>query len=151
MVDVTAKPATERTAVAHAFVRIGAKALGAIRRLRSPKGSPLEVARIAGIVAAKRTSELIPLCHPLPITHADVEARMRKGGIEITSRVTTTAPTGVEMEALTAASVAALTVYDMTKALDRGMEITELYLVEKRGGRSGHYRRAGKSKRPMRR
>jgi cyclic pyranopterin phosphate synthase len=148
MVDVTAKPATERTAVAHAFVRITPAALRAIRRLRGPKGSPLEVARIAGIVAAKRTSELIPLCHPLPITHADVDARLRKTGIEITSRVTTTAPTGVEMEALTAAAVAALTVYDMTKALDRGMEITELYLLEKRGGKSGVYRRPATGKSP---
>lgn len=145
MVDVTAKASTERTALAHAFVRIGPKALAEIRRLRGPKGSPLEVARIAGIMAAKRTAELIPLCHPLPITHADVEARLRPKGIEITSCVTTTAPTGVEMEALTAASVAALTVYDMTKALDRGMEITELYLLEKRGGKSGLYRRSRKS------
>lgn len=150
MVDVTAKPATERTAVAHAFVRIAPSALRAIRRLRGPKGSPLEIARIAGIVASKRTSELIPLCHPLPITHADVEARLGKTGVEITSRVTTTAPTGVEMEALTAAAVAALTVYDMVKALDRTMEITELYLVEKKGGKSGLYRRGAKGKRPGR-
>ncbi|MDE3135527.1 MAG: cyclic pyranopterin monophosphate synthase MoaC [Acidobacteriota bacterium] len=148
MVDVSSKPATERTAVAHAFIRIAPAALRAIRRLRSPKGSPLEIARIAGIVAAKRTSELIPLCHPLPITHADVEALLRKNGVEITSRVTTTAPTGVEMEALTAAAVAALTVYDMTKALDRTMEITELYLLEKRGGKSGPYRRAKKRQSP---
>ena len=148
MVDVSAKAATERTAVAHAFVRIAPAAVRAIRRLRGPKGSPLEVARIAGIVAAKRTSELIPLCHPLPITHADVEASLRKNGIEISSRVTTTAQTGVEMEALTAAAIAALTVYDMTKALDRGMEITELYLVEKRGGKSGHYRRGAVKSKP---
>jgi cyclic pyranopterin phosphate synthase len=144
MVDVTSKAATERTAVAHAFVRIAPAAVRAIRGLRGPKGSPLEVARIAGIVAAKRTSELIPLCHPLPITHADVEAVLRRSGVEITSRVTTTAPTGVEMEALTAAAVAALTVYDMSKALDRTMEITEVYLREKRGGKSGPYRRAKK-------
>ncbi len=141
MVDVSAKPATTRVAVAHAFVRIAPAALRAIRRLRTPKGSPLEVARIAGILAAKRTAELIPLCHPLPVAHADVQTRLRPHGIEITSRITTTAPTGVEMESLTAAAVAALTVYDMSKALDRGIEITELYLVEKRGGRSGHYRR----------
>lgn len=146
MVDVTAKPATERVASAHAFVRIAPAALRAIRRLEGPKGNPLEVARIAGIVAAKRTAELIPLCHPLPITHADVEARLRRSGIEIDSRVTTTAPTGVEMEALVAASVAALTVYDMVKALDRSMEISDVYLVEKRGGKSGHYRRAERSK-----
>jgi cyclic pyranopterin phosphate synthase len=142
MVDVTAKPATDRTAVAHAFVRIAPAALRAIRSLRGPKGSPLEVARIAGIVAAKRASDLIPLCHPLPITHADVQTRLRKSGVDITSRVTTTARTGVEMEALTAAAVAALTVYDMVKALDRAMEISELHLVEKKGGKSGHYRRA---------
>jgi cyclic pyranopterin phosphate synthase len=148
MVDVTAKPPTERTAVAHAFVRIEPRALRAVRRLKTPKGSPLEVARIAGILAAKRTAELIPLCHPLPISHADVSARFRPRGVEITSRVTTTGPTGVEMEALTAASVAALTVYDMLKALDRGMEITELYLVEKRGGKSGLYRRKPKKTRP---
>lgn len=146
MVDVSSKSPTERTAVAHAFVRIAPGALHAIRRLRGPKGSPLEVARIAGIVASKRTSELIPLCHPLPITHADVQARVRKTGIEIASRIATTAPTGVEMEALTAAAVAALTVYDMVKALDRTMEITELYLVEKKGGKSGHYRRAARAK-----
>lgn len=141
MVDITAKPATERVALAHAFVRIRPGALGAIRELKTPKGSPLEVARIAGILAAKRTSDLIPLCHPLPITHADVTVDLRPRGIEITTRVTTTASTGVEMEALTGAAVAALTVYDMAKALDRGMEITELYLVEKQGGKSGVYRR----------
>jgi cyclic pyranopterin phosphate synthase len=141
MVDVTSKPPTERTAVAHAFVRIAPAALRAIRRLKTPKGSPLEVARIAGILAAKRTAELIPLCHPLPITHIDVSAALRRRGIEIASRVTTTAGTGVEMEALTAAAVAALTVYDMAKALDRGMEIGDLYLIEKRGGKSGMYRR----------
>jgi cyclic pyranopterin monophosphate synthase len=141
MVDVTAKPATERTAVAHAFVRIRKEALEAIRRLKTPKGDPLEIARIAGIGGAKRTADLIPLCHPLPITHVDVTARLRPRGVEISSQATATAPTGVEMEALVAAAVAALTIYDMTKALDRGMEITELYLVEKRGGRSGLYRR----------
>ncbi|HVB35035.1 MAG TPA: cyclic pyranopterin monophosphate synthase MoaC [Patescibacteria group bacterium] len=144
MVDITAKPASERTAVAHAFVRIRPAALRAIRGLRTPKGSPLEVARIAGILAAKRTAELIPLCHPLPITHTDLSADLRPRGVEITSRVVTTASTGVEMEALVAAAVAALTVYDMAKALDRGMEITELHLVEKRGGKSGLYRRRPK-------
>lgn len=148
MVDVSEKATTERVATAHAFVRVKARALRAVRGLKTPKGSPLEVARIAGILAAKRTAELIPLCHPLPIAHADVAARIRQRGIEITSRVTTTAQTGVEMEALMAASVAALTVYDMLKALDREMEITELYLVEKRGGKSGTYRReAGKVQR----
>lgn len=144
MVDISAKLATERTAVAHAFVRIRPAALRAMRRLKTPKGSPLEVARIAGILAAKRTSELIPLCHPIPITHVDLSVGLRPRGIEITTRVTTTASTGVEMEALVAAAVAALTVYDMTKALDRGMEITELHLVEKHGGKSGLYRRKAK-------
>lgn len=147
MVDVTSKLPTERTAIAHAFIRIRPAALRAVRRLKTPKGSPLEVARIAGILAAKRTSELIPLCHPLPITHIDLSARLRPRGVEIESKVTTNASTGVEMEALVAAAVAALTVYDMTKALDRGMEISELHLVEKRGGRSGLYRRGGKGKR----
>ena len=142
MVDVTAKPATTRTAIAHGFVRMRAATLRAIRRLETPKGNPLEVARIAGIAAAKRTPEWIPLCHPLPLTHIDVTTRLCKNGIEIRSSVTATAPTGVEMEALVAASAAALTIYDMCKALEKGMEITELYLVEKIGGRSGHYRRA---------
>ncbi len=144
MVDVTAKPVTTRMAVAHAFIRIGRAAMHEIRRMRMPKGNPLEVARIAGIAAAKRTPELIPLCHPLPLTHMDVSARLCQNGVEITSQVTATAPTGVEMEALVAAGVAALTIYDMCKALDRGMEITELHLVEKKGGRSGHYIRRGK-------
>jgi cyclic pyranopterin phosphate synthase len=142
MVDVTAKPSTTRTAIAHGFVRMRAATLRAIRRLETPKGNPLEVARIAGIAAAKRTPEWIPLCHPLPLTHIDVTTRLCKNGIEIRSSVTATAPTGVEMEALVAASAAALTIYDMCKALEKSMEITELYLVEKIGGRSGHYRRA---------
>lgn len=150
MVDITAKAPSERTAVAHAFVRIRPAALRAIRQLQTPKGSPLEVARIAGILAAKRTADLIPLCHPLPITHVDVSARLRPRGVEILSRVTTTASTGVEMEALVAASVAALTVYDMTKALDRGMEISELHLLEKHGGKSGSYRRAKENAPPGR-
>ena len=141
MVDVTPKAPTTRTAIAHSFVRIMPAALRQVRRLETPKGHPLEVARIAGIAAAKRTAELIPLCHPLPLTHIDVSARLRPKGVEITTQVTATAPTGVEMEALVAAAVAALTVYDMCKALDRGMEITELYVVEKRGGRSGTYLR----------
>src|SRR2546426_10402152 len=142
MVDITAKAATERTAVAHGFIHIARAALQKVRRLETPKGNPLEVARIAGIAAAKRTPEWIPLCHPLPLTHIDVTTRLCKNGIEIRSSVTATAPTGVEMEALVAASAAALTIYDMCKALEKGMEITELYLVEKIGGRSGHYRRA---------
>jgi cyclic pyranopterin phosphate synthase len=142
MVDVTAKTATTRRAVAHGFVRMSAATLRAVRRLETPKGNPLEVARIAGIAAAKRTPEWIPLCHPLPLTHIDVIMRLCKNGIEIRSSVTATAPTGVEMEALVAASAAALTVYDMCKSLEKSMEITEIYLVEKTGGKSGPYRRA---------
>ncbi len=141
MVDVTAKAATTRTAIAHGFVRMSAATLRSVRRLETPKGSPLEVARIAGIAAAKRTPEWIPLCHPLPLTHIDVTTRLCKNGIEIRSSVTATAPTGVEMEALVAASAAALTIYDMCKALEKSMEITEIYLVEKIGGKSGHYHR----------
>ena len=117
---------------------------GELAKLKSPKGNPLEIARIAGIAAAKRTSELIPLCHPLALTHVDVSAKLCQNGIEITSEATATGPTGVEMEALVAASVAALTIYDMCKALERGMEITELYVVKKSGGRSGVYERPGK-------
>ena len=143
MVDVSAKPATARSAVAHAFVRMKAATVASLRRVESPKGNPLEVARIAGITAAKRTSELIPLCHPLSLTHVDVRAKLCKNGIEIVSEATTTGPTGVEMEALTGAALAALTIYDMCKALERGMEITELYLLKKSGGRSGTYVREG--------
>jgi cyclic pyranopterin phosphate synthase len=142
MVDVTAKSATERTAVARGFVRIGKAALAKVRRMKTPKGNPFEIARIAGIAAAKRTAELIPLCHPLLLTHIDVAAELCQNGVEIVSRVTATGPTGVEMEALTATAVAALTLYDMCKALDRSMEISGIYLVEKAGGRSGHYVRA---------
>jgi cyclic pyranopterin phosphate synthase len=112
-----------------------------VRRLRTPKGNPLEVARIAGIAAAKRTAELIPLCHPLLLTHIDVNAQLCHNGVRLTSQVRSTGPTGVEMEALTAVAVAALTVYDMCKALDRGIEISQIYLVEKAGGKSGLYRR----------
>src|ERR1700690_235209 len=144
MVDVTAKPATQRTAIAHAFVRMGRATVASVRRLKSAKGNPLEIARIAGITAAKRTAELIPLCHPLALTHVDVSAKLCQNGIEVTSEATATGPTGVEMEALTAAAVASLTIYDMCKALERGMEITELYVVKKSGGRSGDYTRAGK-------
>ena len=139
MVDVSKKPSTARSAVAHAFVRMKRATVASLKRFESPKGDPLEVARIAGITAAKRTSELIPLCHPLSLTHVDVRAKLCKNGIDVTSEATTTGPTGVEMEALTGAAVAALTIYDMCKALERGMEITELYLVKKSGGRSGRY------------
>ena len=144
MVDVTSKPATSRKAVAHAFVRMQRATVKALRGLKSPKGNPLEIARIAGITAAKRTAELIPLCHPIALTHVDVSAKLCQNGIEITAEATATGPTGVEMEALVAASVAALTIYDMCKALERGMEITDLYLVKKSGGRSGLYQRPGK-------
>jgi cyclic pyranopterin phosphate synthase len=144
MVDVTTKPATARTAIAHALVRMKRSTLAAIRRLKTPKGNPLEIARIAGITAAKRTAELIPLCHPLALTHVDVSAKLCQNGIEITSEATATGPTGVEMEALVAAAVAALTIYDMCKALERGMEISELYLEKKSGGRSGLYVRPPK-------
>lgn len=141
MVDVSAKPATVRVAGASALVRLKPEVLAALRRGGGAKGDPLEVARIAGIAAAKRTAELIPLCHPLPLSGIEVEARYRRGGIALASRVRTTAPTGVEMEALTAVSVAALTVYDMCKALDHGIAI-EIALEHKSGGRSGNYRRA---------
>ncbi|HTS28220.1 MAG TPA: cyclic pyranopterin monophosphate synthase MoaC [Bryobacteraceae bacterium] len=140
MVDVSAKPETRRTARAHAFVRIGAAALEKLPE--NPKGNPLEIARIAGISAAKRTSDLIPLCHPLMLTHADVEATVEAEGVRIVASAATTAQTGVEMEALTAAAVAALTVYDMLKALDKSIEIQDVYLLEKTGGKSADFRRA---------
>ena len=141
MVNVTAKPVTERTAVARGFVKMPPAVLRALRQQKLPKGNPLEIARIAGIAAVKRTAEWIPLCHPLPLTHIDVTTRLCKNGVEITSRVTATARTGVEMEALVGVSAAALTVYDMCKALDKGMEITDIVLLEKAGGKSGHYLR----------
>jgi cyclic pyranopterin monophosphate synthase len=140
MVDVSAKPETRRTARAHALVRIAPDVLAKLPE--NPKGNPLEIARIAGISAAKRTSELIPLCHPLMLTHVDVEVTLEAQGVRILATAATTAQTGVEMEALTAAAVAALTVYDMTKALDKSIEINELHLVAKRGGKSGDYKRA---------
>jgi cyclic pyranopterin phosphate synthase len=139
MVDVSAKVDTRRTATAQAFVRIRPAVLKKLPR--NPKGDPLEVARIAGITAAKRTSDLIPMCHPLMLSHVDVAVTVEGRGVRITSEVTTTGPTGVEMEALTAAAVAALTVYDMTKALDKGIEIQDLYLLQKTGGKSGDFER----------
>jgi len=139
MVDVSAKQATKRTATASAFVELSASVLAALPS--NPKGSPLEVARFAGIQAAKRTSELIPMCHPLPLTHLDVEADIVDGGVRIRATVATTGQTGVEMEALTAVSVAALTVYDMTKALDKSIVIRNLQLEQKSGGKSGDYKR----------
>ena len=144
MVDVSAKPPTKRQAEASAFVVLKPKVLQALPN--NPKGDPLEVARLAGIMAAKRTAELIPMCHPLPLSHVDVHMRLCENGVAITSQVTTTAATGVEMEALTAVSVAALTVYDMCKALDKGIEIREIVLERKSGGKSRDYHRVrGKS------
>ncbi len=139
MVDVSAKAETKRTARAHAFVKIRPSVL---KRLSdNPKGDPLEIARIAGILAAKKTSDLIPLCHPLMLSHVDLEVHVDAKGVRIVSTATTTGQTGVEMEALTAAAVAALTVYDMTKALDKSIEIQDLYLLDKTGGKSGDFRR----------
>ena len=138
MVDVSAKSETERRAVASVLVKMTPRTLRAVRR--NPKGDPLEIARIAGIAAAKRTAELIPLCHPLLLSHIDVVAKLARDGVRIESTVRSKGPTGVEMEALTAAAVAALTVYDMCKALDKGIEITGLRLLEKSGGKSGDYR-----------
>jgi cyclic pyranopterin monophosphate synthase len=145
MVDVSGKTATKRSATAHAFVRMKAEVIAALPD--NPKGNPLEIARIAGIQAAKKTSELIPLCHSLPLSVADVQCEISSEGIHITALAATTAQTGVEMEALTAATVAALTIYDMTKALDKGIEIQDVYLLEKTGGKSGDYRR-GESNKP---
>jgi cyclic pyranopterin phosphate synthase len=141
MVDVGDKPVTARTAVASGFVQMSAATVAAIRERRTPKGDPLEVARLAGVMAAKRTAELIPLCHPLPLNHADVQLEVRDDGIAITAMARTDSKTGVEMEALTAASVAALTIYDMCKAIDKAMVITDIRLESKTGGRSGEYRR----------
>src|SRR3981189_2048903 len=141
MVDVSAKAVTTRTAAAHAFVRMSPSVLRAIRRLKNPKGNPLEIARIAGIAAAKRTAEWIPLCHPIPLTHIDVTPRLCENGVEVHSTVTTAAQPGAEMEALVAVTAADLTVYDMCKALDKGMEITDIVLTDKTGGESGHYLR----------
>ena len=137
MVDVSSKQPTRRTATASAFVELSAAVLEALPR--NPKGDPLEVARIAGIQAAKRTSELIPMCHPLPLSHVDVRAEIVAGGIRISATAATTGPTGVEMEALTATAVAALTVYDMTKALDKSIVIRDLRLESKSGGKSGDF------------
>ncbi len=144
MVDVSAKSATKRTAAAAAFVAMKPAVLKALPK--NPKGDALEVARLAGIMAAKRTPELIPMCHPLPLAHVDVTLRLCENGVAITSHVTTTAATGVEMEALTAVSVAALTVYDMCKALDKGIEIRDIALQRKTGGKSGDYVRSRQKK-----
>jgi cyclic pyranopterin phosphate synthase len=143
MVDVSAKAETPREAVARAVLKMRPATLRAVRRGNAPKGDVLGVARTAGILAAKRTSELIPLCHPLRLTRVDVQfdRRGRPGELGVEARVRTVDKTGVEMEALTAVSVAALTVYDMVKALEKGVTIARVQLVEKRGGKSGHWRR----------
>ena len=139
MVDVSAKAGTRREAVASAFVELNEAVLAALPK--NPKGNPLEVARFAGIQAAKRTSELIPMCHPLPLSFVDVSAEVVAGGVAIRATAATVAGTGVEMEAMTAATVAALTVYDMTKALDKGIRIRDVVLESKSGGKSGDYQR----------
>ena len=144
MVDVSRKARTAREAEASAFVLMTPKVLRALPK--NPKGDPLEVARTAGIMAAKRTAELIPMCHPVALSHIAVTLRVCENGVSISTKVKTTAETGVEMEALVAASVAALTVYDMCKALDKGIEIREVALERKTGGKSGDYRRGGKRK-----
>jgi cyclic pyranopterin monophosphate synthase len=141
MVDTSGKPQTARRAVASARVLMSAGTVAALRAGRTPKGDPLEAARIAGIMAAKRAADLIPLCHPLPLTHADVRAELRDDGVYLEAEASTTAQTGVEMEALTAAAVAALTVYDMCKAVEKGMTISEVRLEEKTGGKSGTWKR----------
>jgi cyclic pyranopterin monophosphate synthase len=142
MVDVSAKSSSKREAEASAFVILKPKVLKALPK--NPKGDPLEVARLAGIMAAKQTADLIPMCHPLPLSHVDVQMRLCENGVAIASKVSTTAQTGVEMEALMAASIAALTVYDMLKAVDKGIEIREIVLERKSGGKSGDYRRVRK-------
>ena len=137
MVDVTSKESTRRVARAEAFVNMLPSTLRLLRSNELPKGNPLETARIAGIQAAKRTSELIPLCHPLPLTHVDVSISITRGGVRLESTASTKAETGVEMEALTAAAVAALTLYDMCKAVEKGITIDKVRLLEKSGGKSG--------------
>lgn len=143
MVDTTAKDVTSRRATASARVLMSPDTVLALREHRTPKGDPLQTARLAGIMAAKRTSDLIPLCHPLPVTHVDVQASLEENGVVLTAEVATNAQTGVEMEALTAVSVAALTVYDMCKALEKGMIISDIRLESKAGGKSGDYQREG--------
>jgi cyclic pyranopterin phosphate synthase len=140
MVDVSAKPTTAREAVARGRIRMSTEAVRQIRSGAIKKGDPLQTARLAGILAAKRTATLIPLCHPLALSHVDVTLSPEREGYRIEARVRTTAQTGVEMEALTAVAVAALTIYDMVKAVDRGMVISDIRLIEKRGGRSGEYK-----------
>ena len=141
MVDVGAKQSSARRAVASARVLMSKETVEAVRAHRTPKGDPLEVARLAGIMAAKRTADLIPLCHPLALTHVEVRAELGDDGVRLEAEAATTAQTGVEMEALTAASVAALTVYDMCKAIEKGITITDVRLEEKTGGKSGDWKR----------
>jgi len=141
MVDVGAKPVTSREAIARGTISMSAEALKLIRRGEVAKGDPLQAARLAGILGAKQTASLIPLCHPLPLTHVSVELTPSKNGYTIEARVRTSAQTGVEMEALTAVAVAALTIYDMVKAVDKAMIIGDICLIEKSGGKSGHYLR----------
>ena len=143
MVDTSDKETTARRAVASARVLMSPATVSALREHRTPKGDPLEAARLAGIMAAKRTADLIPLCHPLPLTHIDVRAELDDTGVLLEAEVATNAQTGVEMEALTAVSVAALTVYDMCKALEKGMRITDIRLERKTGGKSGDYSAQG--------
>jgi cyclic pyranopterin phosphate synthase len=143
MVDVGAKPATAREAVARGSITMSREALKLIRAGNVAKGDPLQTAKLAGILAAKQTSSLIPLCHPLPLTHIGIDLTPSKSGYVIEARVRTTGQTGVEMEALTAVSIAALTIYDMVKAVDKAMVIGDICLVEKKGGKSGHYVRSG--------
>ena len=144
MVDVSGKEPTRRVARAEAFVEMSGATLKLLRANALPKGNPLETARIAGIQAAKKTSDLIPLCHPLPLTHVDVSITMARGGVRLESTASTKAETGVEMEALTAAAVAALTLYDMCKAVEKGITIANVRLVEKTGGKSGRWVRKAK-------
>ncbi len=141
MVETTGKPSSARRAVASARVVMSPETVAAVRAHRTPKGDPIETARLAGIMAAKRTSDLIPLCHPLALTHIDVRAEVQDDGIYIEAEASTVAKTGVEMEALTAAAVAALTIYDMCKAVDKAMTITDVRLEEKTGGKSGDFKR----------
>ncbi|GIV15399.1 MAG: cyclic pyranopterin monophosphate synthase MoaC [Armatimonadota bacterium] len=148
MVDVSAKPETVRTATAQAVVHLSPQLLEMVRDNSLEKGDALAVARVAGIMAAKRVGEIIPLCHPLPLTHADVQFEFLPDGLRIVASASVVGRTGVEMEALTAASVAALTVYDMCKAVDKGITITDICLLEKTGGKSGAYRREGGENHP---
>jgi cyclic pyranopterin phosphate synthase len=142
MVDTGGKQISSRRAVASARVLMKRETVEALKQHQTPKGDPIETARVAGIMAAKKTADLIPLCHPLPLTHVDIQASVEENGVALTAEVSTNAQTGVEMEALTAVSVAALTIYDMCKALDKSMTITEVQLESKTGGKSGDYQRS---------